>query len=187
MYPSDHFDAHVLTELSCRLRPVDVAASASLSIAVAAAGAITRHFFNTNSNTVMFMVLPCCCLQGEGRAIALSKSVLLGEALPPMRLVFQDSHGNTVPVGAGGGSSEAQQQPAVTLQVLEAGPGGGGAVLQELQAAADMVRRRLELFTVVRYAADISLLTCTRQRRSSSFLMTGCILAVCCDAYCVFL
>jgi len=71
-------------------------------------------------------------LQGEGRAIAMSKAVLLGEALPPLRLVFQDSHGNTVPV-----SSDAT--PAATLQVLEAGPGGGGVVLQELQALADAV------------------------------------------------
>jgi hypothetical protein len=71
-------------------------------------------------------------VQGEGRAIALSKSVLLGEALPPLRLVFQDSHGNVVPVSGEG------QQPAVTLQVLEAGPGNGGAVLQELQAEAEL-------------------------------------------------
>lgn len=71
-------------------------------------------------------------VQGEGRAIALSKSVLLGEALPPLRLVFQDSHGNVVPVSGEG------QQPAVTLQVLEAGPGNGGAVLRDLQAAADL-------------------------------------------------
>jgi hypothetical protein len=71
-------------------------------------------------------------MQGEGRAIALSKAVLLGEALPPLNLVFQDSHGNVVPMGDA-------QQPSVTLQVLEAGPGGGGAVLQELQVEADMV------------------------------------------------
>lgn len=71
-------------------------------------------------------------VQGEGRAIALSKSVLLGESLPPLRLVFQDSHGNVVPVGPEG-------QPTVTLQVLEAGPGNGGAVLQELQAEAELV------------------------------------------------
>lgn len=78
-------------------------------------------------------VPPCCLLmQGEGRAIALSKAVLLGEALPPLNLVFQDSHGNVVPMGDA-------LQPSVTLQVLEAGPGGGGAVLQELQAEADMV------------------------------------------------
>ena len=64
--------------------------------------------------------------------MALSKAVLLGEALPPMRLAFQDSHGNTVPIAD-------EMPPAVTLQVLEAGPGGGGAVLQELQAEADMV------------------------------------------------
>lgn len=46
--------------------------------------------------------------------------------------MFQDSHGNVVPV-----SSEAQ--PAVELQVLEAGPGGGGPVMQELLATADLV------------------------------------------------
>jgi hypothetical protein len=63
----------------------------------------------------------------------MSKSVLLGEALPLLQLLFQDSHGNTVPPGSDG-------LPAVTLQVLEAGPGGGGAVLQELQATSDMVR-----------------------------------------------
>lgn len=80
-------------------------------------------------------MLRCCAmhwLQGEGRAIALSKAVLLGEALPPLHLVFQDSHGNVVPMGD-------SVQPSVSLQVLEAGPGGGGGVLQELQAEADMV------------------------------------------------
>lgn len=71
-------------------------------------------------------------IQGEGRAIAMSKAVLLGEALPPLQLVLQDSHGNAVPPGPNGA-------PAITLQVLEAGPGGGGAVLQELEAAADVV------------------------------------------------
>lgn len=64
--------------------------------------------------------------------MALSKSLLLGEALPPLRLVFQDSHGNVVPVGD-------EVQPSVTLQVLEAGPGNDGAVLQELQAEAELV------------------------------------------------
>jgi hypothetical protein len=64
--------------------------------------------------------------------MALSKSLLLGEALPSLRLVFQDSHGNVVPVGD-------EVQPSVTLQVLEAGPGNGGAVLQELQAEAELV------------------------------------------------
>lgn len=78
------------------------------------------------------LVLVCIRVQGEGRAIALSKSLQLGEALPPLRFVFQDSHGNVVPV------SGEWQQPAVTLQVLEAGPGNGGAVLRELQAEADM-------------------------------------------------
>jgi hypothetical protein len=80
-------------------------------------------------------------LQGEGRAMALSKSVLLGEALPPLRLVLQDSHGNVVPVGEG-------MQPAATLQVLEAGPGKGGAVLQELQAAADLVSWSMGILVV---------------------------------------
>lgn len=59
--------------------------------------------------------------------------MLLGEALPLLRLVFRDSHGNVVPL-------DDKVQPAVTLQVLEAGPGGGSAVLQELQAVTDMVR-----------------------------------------------
>lgn len=76
----------------------------------------------------------------------MSKAVLLGEALPPLRLVFQDSHGNTVPV-----SSDAT--PAATLQVLEAGPGGGRVVLQELQALADAVSvlalHRLQCFGLV--------------------------------------
>lgn len=72
--------------------------------------------------------------QGEGRAIAMSKAVLLGEALPPLQLLFQDSHGNVVTPGSEG-------LPPISLQVLEAGPGGGGAVLQELEAGGDMVRR----------------------------------------------
>jgi hypothetical protein len=89
------------------------------------------YFFCVLSSSSGVLLTFWC--QGEGRAIAQSSSVMLGEALPSLRLVFQDSHGNVVPVSA-------EAQPAVVLQVLEAGPGGGGPVMQELQATADLVR-----------------------------------------------
>lgn len=73
-------------------------------------------------------------MQGEGRAVALSKSIMLGEALPPLKLLLQDSHGNAVPADA---ASWAERQ--VQLQVLQGSVAGGGAVLQELNVVADTV------------------------------------------------
>lgn len=75
--------------------------------------------------------------QGEGRAVAASKALLLGEALPPLRLVLQDSHGNALP-----GAAWAEQSGRPQLRMLAAAPGGAGAVLQELQVDADMVGTR---------------------------------------------
>jgi hypothetical protein len=59
---------------------------------------------------------------------------MLGEALPPLRLLLQDSHGNAVPADA---ASWAERQ--VQLQVLQGSVAGGGAVLQELNVVADTV------------------------------------------------
>jgi hypothetical protein len=59
---------------------------------------------------------------------------MLGEALPPLRLLLHDSHGNAVPADA---ASWAERQ--VQLQVLQGSVAGGGAVLQELNVVADTV------------------------------------------------
>jgi hypothetical protein len=59
---------------------------------------------------------------------------MLGEALPPLRLLLQDSHGNAVPANA---ASWSERQ--VQLQVLQGSVAGGGAVLQELNVVADTV------------------------------------------------
>jgi hypothetical protein len=59
---------------------------------------------------------------------------MLGEALPPLRLLLQDSHGNAVPADA---AAWAERQ--VQLQVLQGSVAGGGAVLQELNVVADTV------------------------------------------------
>ncbi|KAF8056436.1 SMCHD1 [Scenedesmus sp. PABB004] len=79
-------------------------------------------------------------IRGEGRAIALSKAVMLGEALPPLRLALVDAHGNMVPGGGG-----AWTERPVQLQVLAGGAPGGGAVLQELSVSADMEEAQDEL------------------------------------------
>jgi hypothetical protein len=59
---------------------------------------------------------------------------MLGEELPPLRLLLQDSHGNAVPADA---AAWAERQ--VQLQVLQGSVAGGGAVLQELNVVADTV------------------------------------------------
>lgn len=74
-------------------------------------------------------------LQGEGRAIAQSKSIMLGEELPPLRVQLQDSNGNVVPVTA-----DTWAEKPVQLQVLQGSLAAGGTVLQELQVEADVVR-----------------------------------------------
>lgn len=59
---------------------------------------------------------------------------MLGEALPPLRLQLQDSHGNMVPV-----TGDTWAGKAVQLQVLQSSLAASGAVLQELQVDAHMV------------------------------------------------
>lgn len=59
---------------------------------------------------------------------------MLGEALPPVRLQLQDSHGNTVQDVA-----ELLAERPVQLQVLTSSLVTGGAVIQDLQVEAQMV------------------------------------------------
>eukprot|EP00775_Hariotina_reticulata_P002831 gene2831-3124_t len=73
-------------------------------------------------------------IRGEGRAIALSKSIMLGETLPQLRVQLQDSYGNTVAPVAEDGT-----QLQLSLQVLhEGGLAAGAAVVDELQALAEV-------------------------------------------------
>lgn len=79
---------------------------------------------------------------------------MLGEALPPLRLLLQDSHGNAVPA-----ESAAWSERQVQLQVLQDNVAGGGAVLQELNVVADMVgnvRLCLPQARRSRYNADVT-------------------------------
>jgi hypothetical protein len=64
-------------------------------------------------------------LQGEGRAAAQSRALLLGEALPPLRLEFRDSAGN--PAG------RLPAAAAVALEVLSNPVHTGGAAVQDLR------------------------------------------------------
>lgn len=51
-----------------------------------------------------------CELQGEGRGLAQSKAMVLGEALPPLRLALHDAYGNLLTSSSsssGGGGSPA--------------------------------------------------------------------------------
>ncbi|GBF97420.1 hypothetical protein Rsub_09586 [Raphidocelis subcapitata] len=67
-------------------------------------------------------------LLGEGRAAAQARPLLLGEALPPLRLAFRDAVGNAAgrPPAAG----------AVTLEVLCGPLHAGGALVHDLRAEA---------------------------------------------------
>jgi hypothetical protein len=65
-------------------------------------------------------------LSGEARAQAASRPVLLGEALPPLSLAFQDGLGNAVvaAAGAGGKAAAAATAKAAPLATLTS-PGAG--------------------------------------------------------------
>lgn len=75
--------------------------------------------------------------QGEGRAAAASRTLLLGETLPPLRLAFFDSLGNAVPAG-GPDAPPALQPAAVRLEALLAPPATGGAPIPDLIVSADV-------------------------------------------------
>ncbi|KAI8466921.1 MAG: hypothetical protein J3K34DRAFT_524164 [Monoraphidium minutum] len=69
-------------------------------------------------------------LQGDGRAAAQARPLLLGEALLPLRVAFRDAVGNA-----------ADRLPAPTdvkLEVLNGPLLAGGAVVPDLQAVADI-------------------------------------------------
>lgn len=91
------------------------------------------HISNVRSD---FRAWSCDVLQGVGRAIAVSKSIMLGEALPPLRLQLQDSYGNVVPATA---DTWADKQ--VQLQMLQGSLAAGGSVIQELLVEAKVVSR----------------------------------------------
>jgi len=67
-------------------------------------------------------------LQGEGRAAAQARAVLLGEALPPLRLAFRDSVGNA--------AGRPPAPGAVTFEVLSGPVHAGGAVVADVRAEA---------------------------------------------------
>ncbi|KAK9820414.1 hypothetical protein WJX72_010046 [[Myrmecia] bisecta] len=66
-------------------------------------------------------------IQGEGRA---SNSLLLGEALPPLCIIFKDEYGNHIQ------AKEGLQLPAITLDLLPANGGEDAGGLAQLKVAA---------------------------------------------------
>lgn len=68
--------------------------------------------------------------QGEGRAAAQARPLLLGEALPPLRLSFRD--------GAGNAADGPQAAAGVALEALSGPVHSGGAVVPDLRVTADV-------------------------------------------------
>ena len=73
-------------------------------------------------------------MQGEGRLVAATKQLMLGEALPPLLLILTDSHGNRVEQ-----LSEGLSNVEVAVLSAEA-PSPGRTYHQDIQVVSGLVR-----------------------------------------------